>query len=92
VLAAVNPAQKELALNALVPAITAAFLVSGIAAGTPVAEAQSDRASWPEVIAAAIRSDDDHVIKLVHASAALAPLHGSPWALRAAQRATQTLA
>jgi hypothetical protein len=66
-------------------AFAAAWLASG--AGAAVAQAAPPR-TWPEVVALALASDDDHVVKLVHACGDEAQVHGNgPW-LAAATRAT----
>jgi hypothetical protein len=87
VLAAANAEQHAMALKALVPAYTAAFLASGIAPPNPSTTPMSTIRTWPEIIAAAIQSDDDHTIKLVHASLQLAQMHGDAICQRAAERA-----
>jgi Questin oxidase-like len=88
VLLALVPEQKDLALQALVPAFTAAYLASGVAAMTEDQATSSPDVTWPEVISAALQSDDDHVIKLVHACVEEAAVYGPSSYLAAAQRAT----
>jgi hypothetical protein len=63
-------------------AFTAAFLSAGavLSAEPPVARLQT----WPEVIAAAIGSDDDHTIKLVHTCREEAAVYGEGLYLQAA--------
>ena len=66
----------------LVRAFTAAYLAARV---VPLPVAPTPRLStWPEIIAAAIASDDDHVIKLVHACRDEASAYGQGNYLRAA--------
>ena len=58
--------------DALAPlwfAVAAASLASGVASVAPRAVADGNVPAWPELRARACASDDDHVIKLVHAMA-----------------------
>lgn len=66
----------------LAHAVTAAYLAARVPAHTerPVPR----HAGWPEVIAAAVASDDDHVIKLVHACHEEAKVYGAGRYLEAA--------
>ena len=69
----------------LVQAVTAAYLAARI---DPRAVLPASPAlAWPAVIAAAIASDDDHVIKLVHACREEHAAYGSAASLDAARRA-----
>jgi hypothetical protein len=54
----------DAALREVVPAFTAAYLSAGI---RPAALPPTPTIDWPSVVRRAIVSDDDHVIKLVHA-------------------------
>ena len=66
----------------LVRAFTAAYLAAHV---MPLAVIPKPRLNtWPEVIAAAIASDDDHDIKLVHACREEASVYGEGNYLRAA--------
>ncbi|OYT90282.1 MAG: hypothetical protein CFE43_18985 [Burkholderiales bacterium PBB3] len=66
----------------LIRAFTAAYLAARV---VPQAIAPEPRLhTWSEVIAAAIASDDDHVIKLVHACREEASVYGEGNYLRAA--------
>ena len=66
----------------LVRAFTAAYLAARV---VPLAVAPVPRlGTWPEIIATAIASDDDHVIKLVHACREEASVYGEGNYLRAA--------
>ena len=69
----------------LVHAVTAAYLAAKVPAGLalPAVPARD----WAEVVARAIASDDDHVVKIVHACRSLAALDGEDPYLRAARRA-----
>ena len=66
----------------LVRTFTAAWLAARI--GANVAPPPAAPTSWPEVIAAAIASDDDHVIKIVHACREEAAVYGPGRYLEAA--------
>lgn len=66
----------------------AAYLAARVIASSEVKSIPQDR-SWEEVVAAAIASDDDHVIKLVHACRAEAKVYGQGRYLRAANLATR---
>ena len=58
----------------LIRAFTAAYLAARV---VPLATApEPPLRTWPEVIAAGIASDDDHVIKLVHACREEASVYG----------------
>ncbi len=73
---------EEVVQPILVRAFTAAYLAARV---VPLETAPEPRLqSWPEVIAAAIASDDDHVIKLVHACREEANKYGQGNYLRAA--------
>ena len=66
----------------LIRAFTAAYLAARV---VPLAVApEQHQHMWPEVIAAAIASDDDHVIKLVHACREEARVYGEGNYLRVA--------
>jgi len=66
----------------LIRAFTAAYLAARV---VPLALAPEPHLrTWPEVIAAGIASDDDHVIKLVHACREEASAYGEGNYLRAA--------
>lgn len=66
----------------LIRAFTAAYLAARV---VPLANAPEPRlCTWPEVIAAGIASDDDHVIKLVHACSEEAGVYGDCNYLRVA--------
>jgi hypothetical protein len=69
----------------LVHALTAAYLAAKVPAGLrlPVPPERG----WIEVVARAIDSDDDHVVKIVHACRAFAALDGDDPYLQAARRA-----
>ena len=60
-----GPGAQQTHAPALVHALTAAYLAARMSAWPP-RPALAER-EWGDVVAAAIRSDDDHVIKLVHA-------------------------
>lgn len=68
-----------------VPAVAAAILASGLGPAGPGTPAH---ARWPDVAARAIASDDDHVIKLVHAAQDGERRVGGAAFLAAAARAT----
>jgi hypothetical protein len=60
----------------LVPVFTAAYLAAGVRpASAGLAPPQAP--AWPAVVAAAIASDDEHVIKLVHACREEAAVYGA---------------
>lgn len=66
----------------LIRAFTAAYLAAGV---VPLAIAPEPRLrTWPEVIAEGIASNDDHVIKLVHACREEASVYGEGNYLRVA--------
>jgi hypothetical protein len=69
----------------LVHAVTAAYLAAKVPAGLKLPERPAR--GWAEVIARAVASDDDHVVKIVHACRTLANLDGDGPYLRAARRA-----
>lgn len=69
----------------LVHAVTAAYLAAKVPAG--LALPAPPARDWAEVASRAIASDDDHVVKIVHACRALAALDGEDPYLRAARRA-----
>jgi hypothetical protein len=69
----------------LVHALTAAYLAAKVPAGLHLPEPSARE--WGEVVARAIDSGDDHVVKIVHACRAFAALHGDDPYLRAARRA-----
>jgi hypothetical protein len=58
----------------LIRAFTAAYLAARVV--PPPTAPQLLLSTWPEVIAAGIASDDDHVIKLVHACREEASVYG----------------
>lgn len=64
----------EAALGHFANAFAAAYLACGIEPGASTLA--SAGLEWPEIIARAIRSDDDHVIKLVHTCRAEAAVYG----------------
>ena len=70
----------------LAHSFVAAYLAAGVSP-LPAAPEPEPR-SWPEVIGAALASDDDHVIKLVHACRDEAAAYGEGQYLRAATLAT----
>ena len=68
--------------GALAHSVFAAYMAAQVRPGvSPVA---SDVPSWPAVVAAALGSDNDHVIKLVHACREEASAYGEGLYLRAA--------
>jgi Questin oxidase-like len=91
VLAAANAQQSALALNALVPAFTAAFLASGIAQTHATEWLHAAIRAWPEIIAAGIQSADDHTVKLVHACCQLASVQSDVLCRQAAEQALCTV-
>ena len=73
-------------------AFTAAWMAARLPAMDPLSSRSVPRpaAEWPALVAAAIASDDHHVIKLVHACVRLSPLVGDDRLCReAATRATR---
>jgi hypothetical protein len=92
VLAAANNEHTALALNALVPAFTAAFLASGIAQTHATEGVHAAIRAWPEIVAAGIQSEDDHTIKLVHACGQLASVQPDGLCRLAAEQALRTVA
>ncbi len=76
------------ALPHVLRAVTAACLAARLPRDVPP-PAQQRSAGWPEVLAAALASDDDHVVKLVQACHAESATGGAVEAvlLRAARRA-----
>jgi Questin oxidase-like len=87
VVLAAAPDSADVALRGLVPAFTAAFLASGVR-HTPAPEQAWMQATWPEVIARALASDDDHMAKIVHACVEEASVYGQAIYMHAARRAT----
>lgn len=82
---AVQPAvQRVLANN-----VTAAYLAAGVAPPEALAGGLPEPSppGWTQVVAAAIASDDEHVIKLVHACRQEAAVYGQGQYLRAAAQA-----
>jgi hypothetical protein len=80
-------------LAPLAHAMAAASLASNVAAdvvGTDHRTAASPSLDWPDVIARACASDDEHVIKLVHAMLAQAAADPGPEWLSAANAAVAT--
>jgi hypothetical protein len=75
------------ALAPLWHAVAAASLASGVATAGPRQAVVHTRLDWAQVRARALGSDDDHVIKLVHAMASQDALAPHPVWLRAAARA-----
>jgi len=75
----------EAASRQLVQAYTAGYLASGAGVAEPVSPGLAT--GWDAVLHAAMASDDDHVIKLVHTCREQAAVYGAgPW-LQAAARA-----
>jgi len=74
----------EAALAPLWHAVAAASLASR-AATAPPARPAVESLSWPEVRARAIASDDDHVVKLVHAASSQVAFDPDPVWLAAAR-------
>ena len=68
-----------------VPAIAAATIASSVKRRPHVPNRLPD---WPAIIRAAIASNDDHVVKLVHACVEMGATDGDPPFLAAAARAT----
>jgi hypothetical protein len=87
VLLAAAPGSTTAALHGLVPAFTAAFLASGVRHSS-AAEPAWTQASWADVTARALASDDDHLAKLVHACVEEETAYAEPLYLAAARRAT----
>jgi hypothetical protein len=69
----------------LVHAASAAYLAAKVPAGLRLPPPPAR--SWAEVLERAIASDDDHVVKIVHACRTLATLDGDEPYLQAARRA-----
>jgi hypothetical protein len=88
VLLAAVPESAQLAMHGLVPAFTAAFLASGIEPQSTSAATATEARTWSEIVSIALRSDDEHVVKLVHAAVEEAAACGNPVYLQAARRAT----
>ena len=86
VLAPWLPADQA-ALAPLWHAVAAASLASGVATAAPVQAPADTRLGWPELRARGLASDDDHVIKLVHAMTVQDAFAPHPVWLRAAARA-----
>lgn len=80
----------------LLRAYVAAYLSCGLASDDRAESAPEGRAlpAWTTITAAALRSGDDHVIKLVHACCDLQRLYGEegPWQAAAAQAVSRTTA
>jgi len=76
--------RHEAALAPLWHAVAAASLASRVA-GAPRARIAVEPLSWPEVRARAIASDDDHVVKLVHAASSQVAFDPDPVWLAAAR-------
>jgi hypothetical protein len=73
---------QEVVQPILIRAFTAAYLAARV---VPLATAPEPRLrTWPEIIAAGIASNDDHVIKLVHACREEASVYGEENYLRVA--------
>jgi Questin oxidase-like len=89
VLLAAAPECTGLALRAVVPAFTAAFLASGVR-HTPMPDPAWLHATWADVVSRALASDDDHLVKLVHACVEEEAAYGGPLYWLAARRATAT--
>jgi hypothetical protein len=85
VLLKATPENAEAALRALVPAFTAAFLASGIGLNVPLNATQRNESSWSGIAAAALRSDDDHIAKIVHACFDEGAAYAQPAYLKAAR-------
>lgn len=66
-------ADPDDAIGLLVDAFAAAWLASGVEASSSASAA--DSAPWADIVARALCSDDEHVIKLVHAARAEAAVH-----------------
>lgn len=81
------PGSEPWALACLVPAFTAAFLSSGIGRTAPLSSIEGEAPEWSDVVNAALRSDDDHLAKIVHACSDEAAAHANPAYLQAACRA-----
>ena len=86
-LAAWLPMNDDQALAPLWHAVAAASLASHVATMPVPAEVAPPALDWPQVRAVALASDDDHVIKLVHAMAVQQDRCPSAVWLRAAARA-----
>jgi len=75
-------------LESTAPLVVAAFTAAYLAARVPAAPRPAPRPlAWPDAIAAACASDDDHVVKLVHASREEAAVYGEGRYAEAAARA-----
>ena len=72
----------------LQPVLVGAFTAAYLAAQVQAVDARPSRRDWPEVIAAAIASDNEHTIKLVHACREEFAHYGAPHYLAAAALAT----
>ena len=77
---------RSAVLQGLVRDVTAAVLASNLHRAVPL-EPGDPSPAWPELIARAIASDDDHVIKLVHALVEERSVYGEASRQRAAVRA-----
>jgi hypothetical protein len=87
VLLTASPSSAQAALHSLVPAFTAAFLASGMDRNVPLGNAEPDEPSWSEIASMALRSEDDHIAKIVHACFDEATAYKHPAYLQVAQRA-----
>jgi hypothetical protein len=75
----------RLATPAAAQALWGAWLAAYATVGAPVFEDRAPEgpaAAWPQIFAAAVASDDDHVIKLTHSCAAEARAYGDAAAYR----------
>ena len=72
----------------LQPVLVGAFTAAYLAAEVQPVDAKPPQRDWPEVIAAAIASDNEHTIKLVHACREEFAHYGDPRYLAAAALAT----
>jgi hypothetical protein len=77
----------QAALLALVPAFTAAFLASGLERNVPLTATEPDESSWSGIASTALRSNDDHIAKIVHACFDEGAAYARPAYLQAARRA-----
>jgi Questin oxidase-like len=87
VLLAAAPNSAAMALQHLVPAFTAAFLASGITARPPEKDTKQPALDWTTIATQAVRSDDDHTAKIVHACVEEAAAYDAPVYLQAARTA-----
>ncbi|MBC7729811.1 MAG: DUF4243 domain-containing protein [Microbacteriaceae bacterium] len=91
-LAAWLPVDHDRALAPLWHAVAAASLASRLATLPPTAQDSAPALEWPQIRALALASDDDHLIKLVHAMAVRNALGDRPIWLAAARRAVAAAA